>query len=429
MEGYGAQIGLVLVLVVVNAVFAGSEIALVTLREGQIRRMETRGPGGRTVAKLARDPNRFLATIQIGITLAGFLASATAAVALARPLVEPLGFLGRYASPVAIVLVTVVLSFITLVLGELAPKRIAMQRAEGWALMVSRPLDLLATLTRPVVWLLGVSTDLVVRLFGGDPQAEREDVSEEELREMITSRGDITPEQRQILDGAFALRERRLREVLVPRRDVDTVSVGAGADEALARLAEWGHSRAPVVRFGDMDDVVGVVHWSDLIGRRDEDVADLAREVLQLPDTLSLTVALRRMTEGRQQLAMVIAETGAVGGIVSLEDLLEELVGDITDETDPDPPEVDRLAGGAFRLPGTFPVHELLDLGVEITDRPEGAYVTVAGMVLVLLGHIPDGPGDRVDLGGWTAHVTEADGRRIDEIQLSPNRSAHPPTE
>lgn len=428
MEGYGAQIGLVLVLVVVNAVFAGSEIALVTLREGQIRRLETRGPGGRTVAKLARDPNRFLATIQIGITLAGFLASATAAVALARPLVEPLGFLGRYAGPVSIVLVTVVLSFITLVLGELAPKRIAMQRAEGWALVVSRPLDLLATLTRPAVWLLGVSTDLVVRLFGGDPQAEREEVTEEELREMITSRGDITPEQRQILDGAFAIRERRLREVLVPRRDVDFVVVGTGADEALTLLVEWGHSRAPVVRSGDMDDVIGLVHWSDLIGRGD-DVVDLVREITQLPDTLSLSVALRRMTEGRQQLAMVIGETGAVGGIVSLEDLLEELVGDITDETDPDPPEVDRLAGGVLRLPGTYPVHELLDLGVELTERPEGAYVTVAGMVLVLLGHIPDGPGDRVDLGGWTATVTDADGRRIDEIQLSPAPAEYPPTE
>ncbi|MBR8745055.1 hemolysin family protein [Nocardiopsis sp. MG754419] len=419
MEGYGAQIGLVLVLVVVNAVFAGSEIALVTLREGQIRRLEERGPGGRAVARLARDPNRFLATIQIGITLAGFLASATAAVALARPLVEPLGFLGRYAAPVSIVLVTIVLTFVTLVLGELAPKRIAMQRAEGWALLVARPLDLLAALTRPVVWLLGASTDVVVRLLGADPRAEREEVTEEELREMITSRGDMTPEQRQILDGAFEIRERRLREVLVPRRDVDAVSSGTGAARALARLAERGHSRAPVVRFGDLDEVVGVVHWSDLIGR-DEDVADLAREVPRLPDTLSLSVALRRMTEGRQQLAMVIGESGEVGGIVSLEDLLEELVGDITDETDRDRPEVVRLAGGALRLPGAFPVHDLLDLGVELTDRPNGAYVTVAGMVLVLLGRIPDGPGDRVDLGGWSATVLAADGRRIDEIRLNP---------
>ncbi|MFB8762626.1 hemolysin family protein [Nocardiopsis alba] len=419
MEGYGTQLGLVLVLVVVNALFAGSEIALVTLREGQIRRLEERGPGGRAVARLARDPNRFLATIQIGITLAGFLASATAAVSLARPLVEPLGFLGRYASPVAIVLVTIVLSFITLVLGELAPKRIAMQRAESWALAVARPLDLLATLTRPVVWLLGVTTDLVVRLFGGDPKAGGEGVSDEELRDMIVSHQHITPEQRRILVGAFEIRERRLREVLVPRRDVDTLPAGTRAEDALEALAELGHSRAPVVRHGDMDDVVGVVHWSDLIGR-EGDIADLARDVPLLPDTLSLSTALRRMTEGRRQLAMVVGETGEVVGIVSLEDLLEELVGDINDETDPEPTGAVRSVGGTLLVPGGFPVHDLPGLGVEPTDRPRGSYVTVAGMVLAALGHIPEGPGERVDLGGWTATVIAADGRRIDEIGLTP---------
>lgn len=419
MEGYGAQIGLVLVLVMVNAVFAGSEIALVTLRDARIRGLEERGPGGRAVARLARDPNRFLATIQIGITLAGFLASAAAAISLARPLVEPLGFLGRYAEPVSVFLITMALTFVTLVVGELAPKRIAMQRAEGWALAVARPLDLLATLTRPVVWLLGFSTNLVVRLLGGDPKAEREEVTEDELREMVTSQGEITPEQRQILDRAFEIRERRLREVLVPRRDVDSLVAGTKASEGLVRLAELGHSRAPVIRRGDVDDVVGVVHWSDLL-EEDVDVADLAREALQLPDTLSLSAALGRMTAGRRQLAMVIGESGAVSGIVSLEDLLEELVGDINDETDPDPPEATRLAGGAFRLPGTFPVHDLLDLGVELRARPEGAYVTVAGMVLVLLGHIPNGPGEWVDLDGWRATVTAADGRKIEEIQLTP---------
>ncbi|MFD6096994.1 hemolysin family protein [Nocardiopsis flavescens] len=421
MEGYGAQIGLVLVLVVVNALFAGSEIALVTLREGQIRRLEASGPGGRAVARLARDPNRFLATIQIGITLAGFLASATAAVSLARPLVEPLGFLGSYASPVAVVLVTVVLTFVTLVLGELAPKRIAMQRSEAWALMVARPLDLLAALSRPVVRLLGASTDLVVRLLGGDPRAEREEISEEELRDMIVTHGDITPEQRHILSGAFEIRDRKVRRVLVPRPDVDAVTAGTTAREALAMLVERGHSRAPVFAAGDVDDVLGVVHWSDLIDRGDADVADLAREVPLLPDSLTVSDALRRMTAEHRQLAVVIGEAGEVGGIVSMEDLLEEIVGDIVDETDGDDPEVVRLDGGALRVPGTYPVHDLPLLGVEVTDPPEGSYVTVAGMVLVLLGHIPQGPGERVELGGWSATVAAADGRVVTGLVLEPS--------
>src|SRR3954469_7623498 len=172
-------------LIILNALFAGSEMALVSLREGQIQRLEQQGRTGRLVATLARDPNRFLATIQIGITLAGFLASATAAISLAKPLVDPLAFLGGAAEAVAVILVTIVLTFFTLVLGELAPKRIAMQRAERWALLVARPLDLLASFSRPAVWALGATSDLVVRLAGVDPEPQREEISPDELRDIV----------------------------------------------------------------------------------------------------------------------------------------------------------------------------------------------------------------------------------------------------
>src|SRR5215207_6036681 len=195
-------------------------MALVSLRESQLQRLERQTRTGTTLARLARDPNRFLATIQIGITLAGFLASASAAVSLAQPLVGPLGFLGGAAEPAAIVLVTIVLTFFTLVVGELAPKRIAMQRAEGWALVVARPLDILATVSRPAIWLLGKATDLVVRLAGADPAAGREEVSAEEIRDMVAVQQDISAEQRTIISGAFEIADRILREILVPRRDV-----------------------------------------------------------------------------------------------------------------------------------------------------------------------------------------------------------------
>ncbi|MBE2998617.1 HlyC/CorC family transporter [Nocardiopsis sp. HNM0947] len=419
MEGYEAQLVLVLVLIALNALFAGSEIALITLREGQLKQLEESGPGGRAAARLARDPNRFLATIQIGITLAGFLASATAAVALARPLVEPLGFLGRYAAPVAVVSVTVLLTFVTLVLGELAPKRIAMQRAEGWATLVARPLNLIATLSRPAVWLLGVTTNVVVRIAGVDPRAAREEVSEEELREMISDRRDISPEQRTILSGAFEIGDRMLRHVLVPRREMDTVPCEASAGQALQMLAERGHSRAPVVSADGMDEVVGITHWADLVGT-DGGVRDTLHEPLMLPDSLSVARALRRLTARRQQMAVVIGESGEVAGIVSLEDLLEEVVGEIYDETDRDPGPA-RLAGGELRLAGTHPVHDLPALGVELEERPEGSYVTVAGLVLLLLGYIPSGPGASVGVGGWTFTVTEADGRVVSEVLVSPS--------
>ncbi|TDQ52914.1 hemolysin family protein [Actinorugispora endophytica] len=420
MESYGVQIGLVLVLVVLNAAFAGSEIALITLRESQLKRLETRGAGGQLVARLARDPNRFLATIQIGITLAGFLASATAAVALADPLIPPLSpLLGAAAGPVAIVLVTVALTFVTLVFGELAPKRVAMQRAEAWALLVARPLNLVAVLSRPAVWLLSASTDLVVRLSGGDPDAGKEEVSEEELRDIISTQPGMTPEQRTILAGAFEINDRRLRQVLVPRREVDVVSAGLSAQDAVLLLAEHGHSRAPVVEDDDLDDIVGVVHWSDLLRGRGT-AGELARTPLLLPDSLPVSLALEHMTAGRQQLAFVIDETGSVDGIVSLEDLLEEIVGDIYDETDSDIRTATHRDDGSIRIPGTFPVHDLPDLDVRVEALPEGNYVTVAGLLITLLGRIPGEPGAEIDLGSWTAAVTAADGRAITEIVLSP---------
>ncbi|GAB3210855.1 hemolysin family protein [Marinactinospora thermotolerans] len=420
MESYGVQIGLVLVLVVLNAAFAGSEIALITLREGQLKRLEEQGAGGRLVARLARDPNRFLATIQIGITLAGFLASATAAVALAQPLIEPLsGVLGAAASPAAIVLVTIVLTFVTLVFGELAPKRIAMQRAETWALLAARPLNLLAAISRPAVWLLSVSTDLVVRLTGGDPKANRDEVTEEELRDLISTQSGLAPEQRTILSGAFEITDRRLRQVLVPRRDVDALPAALPADEAVRVLAERGHSRAPVVADDDLDDIVGVVHWSDLL-RGSGSVGELARVPLLLPDSLPVSLALQRMTAEHQQLAFVIGEVGSTQGIVTLEDLLEEIVGDIYDETDSDIRTVTRLDDGAILMPGTFPVHDLDDLDIAFADAPEGDYVTIAGLLIARLGHIPTEPGERVDLGGWTATVSATDGRAITEVRLVP---------
>lgn len=175
------ELTLVIVLIGVNALLAGSEIAFVTLRDGQINRLERRSSAGKKAAALARDPNRFLATVQIGITLAGFLASATAAVSIAEPLVEPLGFVGGAAEPVAIVLVTLALAYLSLVFGELAPKRVALQRAERWETVFVRPLVVIAAVARPVVWLLARSTDVAVRLMGGDPSVAREELSKRSL--------------------------------------------------------------------------------------------------------------------------------------------------------------------------------------------------------------------------------------------------------
>lgn len=421
MGSYGGQVALVLVLVLLNAVFAGSEMALISLREGQLERLARASRGGRVLVRLARDPNRFLATIQLGITLAGFLASAAAAVSLAEPLVGLLGLLGSAAQPVAVVLVTVALTFITLVLGELAPKRIAMQRAERWALLVARPLDLLATVSRPAVWLLGRATDLVVRLLGGDPRLRREQVSAEELREMVAAQQGFTAQQRQIVTGAFEIADRTLREILVPRRDVTSLPAHLPADQGLHRLAASGRSRAPVTGPVGLDDVVGLVHLRDLIddGRP---VGEHARPALFLPETLRVSDALRQMRHQRQQMALVVDERGATDGIVTMEDLLEEVVGEIYDETDRDVQTVVREADGSLLVPGGFPLHDLPDIGIDLASPADGDYTTVAGLVLAQLGHIPTAPGETLQLPGLTAQVAEVTGRAISRIRLRPER-------
>ena len=415
MDGYGFNLALVAVLVLLNAAFAGSEMALVSLREGQLRSLEREGR--RTLVRLARDPNRYFATIQIGITLSGFLASATAAVSLAQPIVPLLGFLGTAANGVAIALVTVVLTFVTLVFGELAPKRLAMQYAVRWSKIIARPLDLLSTVSRPVVWLLSKATDLVVRIFGGNPDVEEEQMSAEELRDLVEVQQHLNPEQREIMTGALEIHERRLREVLVPRRLVTVLE--AGLDTATAReiLAGSGHSRAPVTKDGHLDDVVGLVHLRDLL---DDAVAlvDVARPPMVLPDSVRVADALRRMKAEREQMALVVDEHGAVDGIVTLEDLLEEIVGEIYDETDPDVAAVRTAPDGTIALPGTFPVHDLTDVGVELRDAPPGPYSTIAGLVLVLLGRIPDEPGDVVEVSGWKIEVMAVDHHAITKVRL-----------
>jgi putative hemolysin len=418
VSGLWLELGLVFVLVLVNAAFSGTEMALVSLREGQLQQLEQRSSTGALVARLARDPNRFLATIQVGITLAGFLASAAAAVSLAEPLERRLDFLGGAARAVSIVVVTILLSYATLVIGELAPKRVAMQRAERWALLSARLLAAMAMLTRPVVWLLSRSTDVVVRIMGGDPSVTREEVTEAEIRELVETQASFTAKQRLIMEGAFDISERTLDEVLRPRPDVFVLDADEPVAQALQDLAASSHSRAPVAHDGNLDEVVGIVHLRDLLGPGDRPVREVAGELAAFPETAGALDVLHEMQVRRLQLALVVDEHGAAAGIVTIEDLLEELVGEIYDETDRDVVGVRREPDGSLVLPGRFPVHDLEDVGVH--GMPEGPYATVAGLVLDVLGRVPEAPGDQVTVAGRTIEVLTVDGRAITEVRIGP---------
>ncbi len=413
MDTLWPQMLLVAGLVLVNAAFAGSEIALITLRDSQLVRLAEQGRPGRTLAALGRDPNRFLSTIQIAMTLAGFLASATAAVTLAEPLVDVLAPLGAAARPTAVVVVVVALTFVTLVVGELAPKRLAMQRPERWALLVARPIAALAALSRPVVWLLGKATDGVVRLFGGDPARQRQEISEDELRDMVATQPGLGDEERAIIDGAFEFADRSLRQVLVPRTEVVAFPADTAAPQARDRLLSTGHSRAPVYE-GDLDDVVGIVHLRDLVAGEGT-AGEHARPALLLPETVGALDALRRMQAERQQLVPVVSEHGGVEGIVTIEDLLEELVGEIRDEVEHDT-DVSHHADGSISVAGAFPVHELPAIGLRL---PPGSYTSVAGVVLDRLGRLPE-PGEVLVVDDVEIEVVAVTDRAIRRLRLRP---------
>ena len=416
------QLVLVGFLIVLNAAFAGAEMALVTLREGQLQRLEERSSRGALVARLARDPGRFLATIQVGITLAGFLASAAAAVSLAAPVEDLLEPIGGAAGPVSVVVVTLVLAYLTLVFGELAPKRVAMQNAETWALRLARPLAGLSVITRPIVWLLSMTSDVAVRLLGGDPSIQREEVTQDEIRDLVALQTTFTDTQRQIMDGAFAIAERSLAAILVPRGDVVVIHSNWSCDEAIERLISSGHSRAPVANDGRLDHATRVAHLRLLLGGGDEPVTTRAIDLPVLPESTSVLRALGEMRTNRAQMALVVDEHGGAAGIVTVEDLVEELVGEIHDETDREVAGAVREHDGSVVLPGRVPIHDLPSLGIEL---PEGSYQTVAGLVLDRLGHIPE-PGDHVTVAGWRLEVTAMQRRVVTQLLVARAESVPP---
>jgi putative hemolysin len=423
MSGVLQSVALVLVFVLIGGFFAAAEMALVSLRDSQVRKLSERGRRGARVAKLADDPNRFLSAVQIGVTLAGFLSAAFGAATLAdeaTPALVELGLSEGLAQTVALVGITLAISYVSLVLGELAPKRIALQRAEGLSLLVAPFLDRLAVLSRPVIWLLSASTNMVVRFSGGDPHAGREAMSAEELRSLVAAHEAITHDERALIEEVFAAGARQLREVLVPRTEVQFLDGSTPLSKAARLAAGTPHSRFPVYRESH-DDVIGFVHVRDLLdpsrAERDTPVAEFIRPVKFLPASKSVLAVLSEMRHEGHHLAIVIDEYGGTAGIVTLEDLVEELIGDIRDEYDVEDAQARRLHGGAVEVDGLLNLDGFAaETGIEL---PEGPYETVAGCLIAVLGHLPEAS-EAVEIAGHRLTVTELDGRRVARVRVTP---------
>jgi putative hemolysin len=415
------NIVLIFIFVLIGGVFAAAEMALVSLRESQLKSISLRGRRGETVARVAANPNRFLSAVQIGVTLMGFLSAAFGGATLAdglSPHLQDLGLPESVASTVALVLITILISYVSIVLGELAAKRLALQRAETFALGLAPLVDRIASIARPVIWLLSRSTDLVVRALGGDPNANREVMSDEELRDLVSAHESLGEEERRIVDDVFEAGSRQLRELMLPRTEVDFIDSEMPAYKAVKFAAERPHSRYPVMN-GSADDIVGFVHVRDLfdpaVASRSVRVGDLARDVLLLPDTAKLLPTLTEMRRRSTHLAIVLDEYGGTAGIVTLEDLVEELIGDIKDEYDEESLETTRLRSGDIEVDGLLNLDDFADeTGVEL---PDGPYETVGGFLAAQLGRVP-AIGDEARVDGHTVTVTVMDGRRVARVRV-----------
>ncbi|GAA4193063.1 hemolysin family protein [Microbacterium oryzae] len=413
------NIGLVIAFVLIGGVFAATEMALVTLRESQLNGLAARGRRGAKVAALARNPNTFLSAVQIGVTVAGFASAAYGATSIAPSVAPLLGFLGvseQVALTIATVLLTLVIAYLSLVLGELAPKRLAIQRNAQFAYAVAPVLDGFAKVMRPVIWLLSVSTNALVRLLGGDPHKTADEISDEEIRDIVATHQGLPEDERRILDDVLSLRGRQISEVMRPRPEVvaldDTATIGAAA----AQVRDLPFSRYPVADTS-IDDITGFVHVRDVFEAAAEDperpLRLLVRPIPYIPSTARLLPTLTRLRAESHHIAVVVDEYGGTDGIVTLEDLVEEVVGEIFDEYDTatDP----TTAGGV--LDGRLNLQEFEEAtGLEL---PRGSSDTIAGFVMEQLGRLAE-VGDAVDVPGATLQVAGVDRRRISAIRVVP---------
>ena len=423
-SGALVNIGLVLGFVLLGGVFAAAEMALVSLRESQVRRIEKSGDTGARTAALARNPNRFLSTVQIGVTLAGFFSAAYGASAIAPdvvPLLEAVG-LGAAAGPVSFIGMTLLVAYLSLVLGELAPKRLALQSPVAFTRVLAPPLISFSRLMRPAIWFLSVSTDAAVRLFGGDPRAKRPGITSEELWDMVAENEMLEESSRHILADVFGAGDRTLQEVMRPRTEVVFIDGAMTIADARTMVRDGPYSRFPVIGRSP-DDVLGFVHIRDLMpGGEVQDqtpVRDIARKILAMPGTNRVLPSLSRMRRTNQHIVLVVDEYGGTDGVVTLEDLVEELVGEIYDEYDTGAEHEDRvnMANGTIDVDGGLILQEFTAAsGIAL---PEGHYETVAGFMLDRLGRLP-AAGDRVEIPGYVLTVLSMDRLRIARIRVTP---------
>lgn len=423
------EIVLILLLIVFNGVLAMSELAVVSSRRPRLQQMSDEGvPGAAQALALASAPGHFLSTVQIGITLVGILAGAFGGATVARgleTLLAPLPLVGDYAAPISVGVVVLIVTYLSLVIGELVPKQIALTNAEGIAARVASPLSRLARITGPLVHILDGSTKAVLRIL--NIRNDREGmVSEEEVRLMLaqaTEQGVFQPMEEEIVDQVFRLADRKVGALMTPRTEMFWLDINASPEEVYAEIIDSGRSRFPVAE-GQLDRVLGVVLAKDLLAQSLQEqpfnLQSIIRPALFVPESTPALTLVERFKQTHSKLAIVIDEYGGVEGLVTVDDILAAIVGDIPEPDEESLPGIRQREDGSYLIDGLYPIEEFQEF-FDVEELPaatEGYYQTVGGFVMASLGQVPQ-PGDHFHWAALRFEVMDMDGRRVDKVLVS----------
>ncbi|HEV8344273.1 MAG TPA: hemolysin family protein [Candidatus Binatia bacterium] len=434
-ETFGLEIGLIVLLILANGFFAASEIAIIATRKTRIDTLLEKGArSAAAVAKLKNDPDRFLATVQIGVTLVSTLASAiggVAATSFISPLIRslPLPILQEWAEFLAVILVVLPIAYLSLVLGELVPKSLALRSPEQIAFLVARPIDSFSRLTSFFVKILTVSSNAVLWLIGGKDAGTASFISEEEVKSLIregAAKGIFDETEKELIHSVFEFVDTPVKAVMVPRTQIHAIEVHTPSDEVVKSFVESGFSRIPVYET-NLDNIIGILYHKDIfraLQKGEFQVRNLLHQPFFVPSTLPISQLLKELQRRRIGIAIVVNEFGEVEGLVTIEDLLEEIVGEIRDEYDREERgPVERLPDGSLVIQGSALLKDLKsDYGLPFDESPD--YLTLAGFVLAKLKRIPRG-GEKVEHNGYRLTIVDMEGRRIVKIKLEEAQKIH----
>jgi putative hemolysin len=436
MNQVTTEIIIIFLLILANSIFSLSEMSIVSARKIRLQQQAQAGDkGAQTALALAQEPNRFLSTVQIGITLIGILTGVFGGATLAEQIsgaMAGIAWLAPYSEALAVAVVVLAITFLSLVLGELVPKRLALNNAERLASMLAPMMSSLSRFAKPVVQLLSFSTDVVLRILRVKPSSEPS-VTEQEVRQMIyegTRTGVFEAVEQEIVERVFRLGDRKISTMMTYRTDVVWLNIEDPIEENLDKIAGSAHSRYPV-RQRDMDTILGIIQVKDLYAliRSGEtpDLRSLLRPALFIPESMTALEVLEKFKQQREHLAIVVDEFGGVMGLVALGDVLQAIVGDIPTVEEEAEPQIIRREDGSLLLDGMLSIDELRDiLHLEkLPEEGEGVYETLGGLLMAQLGRIPS-TGDRFSWGELIFEVVDMDGYRVDKVLVTSESSSTP---